>query len=401
MKKHFITGGTGFIGRYLVRALIRRGDMVFVLVREESNKNLDSVFGKLMDSKRLIFVFGDIRFKNLKIPGNYLKKLKKLKVDFVWHLAADLSMSLTKGKINRHKTNINGTRNVVNLANYIGAQLCYFSTIHVRGDAKGLSEYQLNVGQTFGNDYELTKFKAEEIVKKYAKVAYVIFRPGNVIGQAPIEKSIDCTMGYHRFIFIFYLIKCWFIHSLKYRRFTGGLLKIFGARLSGDGKSISLPFLVIPYARGIVQNLVPIEYVVSAALKIANNKKAQNMTFHLTHPKSPPYIVMLKAMLEDLSFNKIKYMGVNAQLFEWIFKVIYFVALPWRGYVKSFLIYISYLKTNDNFSRLNTNSFNTPPKPISRNYFKSVNRRAFDKEYPKIDLKSANIKIYKKLLTSS
>ena len=34
MKKHFITGGTGYVGRNLVEALVKRGDKVLIVLFE-------------------------------------------------------------------------------------------------------------------------------------------------------------------------------------------------------------------------------------------------------------------------------------------------------------------------------------------------------------------------------
>ena len=38
---YFVTGGTGFIGRFLVQNLLKRGEPVYALVRKSSQKKLD------------------------------------------------------------------------------------------------------------------------------------------------------------------------------------------------------------------------------------------------------------------------------------------------------------------------------------------------------------------------
>lgn len=40
---YFLTGGTGFIGRFLVEKLLARGGKVHVLVREESLDKFDNL----------------------------------------------------------------------------------------------------------------------------------------------------------------------------------------------------------------------------------------------------------------------------------------------------------------------------------------------------------------------
>ena len=40
---YFVTGGTGFIGRFLIENLLKRGEPFYVLVRKESQKKLDAL----------------------------------------------------------------------------------------------------------------------------------------------------------------------------------------------------------------------------------------------------------------------------------------------------------------------------------------------------------------------
>jgi NAD(P)-dependent dehydrogenase (short-subunit alcohol dehydrogenase family) len=58
---YFVTGATGFIGRFLVENLLKRGAPVYALVRKGSQKKLDALRDTLgVDDKRLIGVLGDL-----------------------------------------------------------------------------------------------------------------------------------------------------------------------------------------------------------------------------------------------------------------------------------------------------------------------------------------------------
>ena len=54
---YFVTGGTGFIGRFLIDKLIRREGTIFVLVRKDSVKKLDALRPRWgADAKRVVAI---------------------------------------------------------------------------------------------------------------------------------------------------------------------------------------------------------------------------------------------------------------------------------------------------------------------------------------------------------
>ena len=58
---YFVTGATGFIGRYLVTNLLKRSGTVYVLVRKDSQKKFDAIAKKAgWDLKRVSVVYGDM-----------------------------------------------------------------------------------------------------------------------------------------------------------------------------------------------------------------------------------------------------------------------------------------------------------------------------------------------------
>ena len=64
---YFVTGATGFIGRFLVGRLLKRDDTrVFALVRCGSEYKLDALRNRLgVDADRLVAIHGDINEKLL------------------------------------------------------------------------------------------------------------------------------------------------------------------------------------------------------------------------------------------------------------------------------------------------------------------------------------------------
>ncbi|KKQ77384.1 MAG: Male sterility domain protein [Parcubacteria group bacterium GW2011_GWA1_38_7] len=388
MKRHFVTGGTGFIGSNLVKALLAKGDEVYLLVRPIKNSSpQERALNAFPDYKsRLVVISGDVSEKSLGINGSDLKKLKTDKIDFVWHLAANLAFNQNLKDSKRFKANVIGTQNVVEVVNKWSAVLCHCSTAYVCGDSKIFSEDSLDKGQIFRNGYEQTKFLGEKVVREKAKVPYVIFRPSLVIDKPTLGKASNCTFGYYRYVFMFYLFRQWLFKTLTNGKFSKLFLNVLGARLDKDGKTIIMPSLILPFPQNIDVNMVPLDYVINTFIKVASNKSAYYKTYNLTNPKPRTFIYMMKVLIDDLSIKKVKYIGVTPRLFTLLFNLLYLVIIPWRGYIKSALSYLPYITTSPVFIRKNVNLYNSPPRPLSKDYLNKINNEAITKIFPKIKI---------------
>jgi len=149
-QKIFVTGGTGFVGSYLLRYLIAKGyQRIIALKRPNSPMELVKEVGD-----KINWVEGDI----LDVP--FLEEVMK-GVDQVYHCAAMISFD-PQDKAQMLQINGEGTANIVNIALYNGVKkLVHISSIAAIGKEK--DDKQIT---------ELTKWKEDKLTSNYAKSKY-------------------------------------------------------------------------------------------------------------------------------------------------------------------------------------------------------------------------------------
>jgi thioester reductase-like protein len=187
----FVTGFPGFLGSRLLPRILRRSPQAraaclvqprFEALAKERVAALEAAEPAL--AGRIDLVSGDLTATGLGVddgPGVAARTTE------IWHLAAvyDLSVPRAVGM----RVNVEGTRNVLRFAEGCPGlrRHHYVSTCYVSGRHCGpFHESDLDLGQSFNNFYEETKFLAEvEVAEARAGgLPTTVYRPAIVVGDS-------------------------------------------------------------------------------------------------------------------------------------------------------------------------------------------------------------------------
>ena len=185
-----VTGGAGYIGSHIIELLVKKKTNKVIVL-----DNLSTGY-KFLINKKSKFFKGDINNKKL-----INKLINKFNIDTIVHLAASLNVSeAQKNKKKYYKNNITGTNNLLlSCINTTVKNIIFSSSCSIYGNIKGsVNERKKPNPQGY---YALTKYKGEELIKKYASkfnYNFGILRYFNVAGASPSGKigEIETSHGH-------------------------------------------------------------------------------------------------------------------------------------------------------------------------------------------------------------
>ncbi len=323
----FVTGSTGFLGGAITRRLLVSGYRLRLLIRKRDNDTSPNSFGRESTIKELILEnqlnecltgqrsmtddragtdesLYDLFLSNVEIfEGNITSRdlgleeedYKRLccEVDEVFHCAAATHFEEQRvGEL--MVVNVEGTKKMLQFANS-GKQkkFHYVSTAYVAGKQNDIVYENELVDEEplFNNEYERSKFIAEQVVIKYARdneIPYTIYRPSIIVGDS--KTGATCKFDN---LYIFMKVLC-------------NIQKSF---INHESEGLNDITVRVPGIPDALINLVPVDYVADAIVVILKAKESVNKIFHITNPY-PPELDELR----DLLMPVLGIEGINVKI---------------------------------------------------------------------------------------
>ena len=269
-----LTGATGLVGRYVVRDLLLNGHKLAVVVRSSKKLSAEDRMEQIMQHweaelgrmlPRPVVIVGDISEPGFAFSDEDADWVGS-HVDKIIHSAAILEFYGEDREGEPWRTNLGGTRNMINLCRDLKIHdIHYVSTAYVAGTQETHAmEDALNVGQGFRNDYEKSKFEAETEVRAIDFADHVtVYRPAVISG--------DSVTGYTNTYHGIYLYLRLMAMMIPAQPANEDGYRHTPIRLTMTGEE--------------TRNIIPVDWVSAVMVRIFESEEARGGTYHMAPDK--------------------------------------------------------------------------------------------------------------------
>ena len=267
-----LTGATGLVGRYLLRDLMEMDVPVAALARpnrvESASDRIESVMARFEGLAGRSLPRPVVIQASLTEPGLGMADRDRAwmaaNCDTILHCAA--SMTFRRDKHGEpFRTNVDGMRQVIEFARQAGIRkFHHVSTAYICGLREGrIYENEVDLGQQNGNVYEVSKLSAEKMLREADFIdELTVYRPASVVGDSR-DGFTTSSHGFYHPLQLAYVIADKVPTEMMGERF----FRLLGLR-GDEGK-----------------NLVPVDWLASAIIKLAMSPEHHRQTYHMTNPR--------------------------------------------------------------------------------------------------------------------
>jgi dTDP-4-dehydrorhamnose reductase len=371
----FLTGGTGLLGAYLIRDILKAGGNLALLVRSTRKEPAEARVESLMarweaedgcEYSRPVVLPGDLTAENLGLDASARQWVAR-NCDAVMHNAASLTFHALGPQDEPWKSNLHGTRRVLDLCRETGIRnFHHVSTAYVCGQRMGrILESELDVGQTHGNDYEISKFRAEVMVRDSDFLDNPTFhRPGIILG----DSSTGYTSTFHGFYVPLKLLSSLLTKAAGVASNREELV----ATIRCTGKRLTEALNLSDQAG---KNYVPVDWVSEVMAQIALTPALHGKTYHLT-PDGP---VNLKLTREATEATYEKYTELAERKTFYAAEALDFE----QFFVEGMKVYAAYWRDDPTFDTTNTRAAapHLPCPVMDSDFFKRICQFAIETNF--------------------
>ena len=303
MKKYILlTGATGFIGQYVMRRLLVKDVPLVVIGRAKgdmtaSDRVMEIVRGFQAEEGRelpkpIVFT-GDITEDLLGLDDNALDWFES-NCKAVIHNAASIRFHAPDNDRTKdpYLSNVNGTQHMLDLCKFAGIeQLFHVSTAYITGLREGVClETELDKDQEFANDYQRSKFEAEQMTRSADFIkSLTVIRPGIVVGDSRDGSTTAPDFGLYHYI-----------------QFNTQIMKT----LRAAGATGTVPLKIrLPFNGTEPRNLITVDWVADAMVHIITNPELHEKTYHLTPTDATTSKRIVDALGKYFDFEGISFAG--------------------------------------------------------------------------------------------
>ncbi len=278
-----LTGATGLVGRFVLRELLAAGARVAVLCRDATAELARQRIETLVSDwertsgrrwPRPLILLGDLRRPQLGLDAATLGWWREHVAEVV-HSAASLQFYAANERDEPWQTNLHGVAELVKLCESTGVSaLHHVSTAYVCGERQDtVCERELDCEQSFHNDYERSKFLAEQLVRESEIPSVTVLRPSIVVG----DLATGFTSSFHGFYTP--LALAWELAKQRSREID--IVSTLQQSLHVTGHEL--------------KNLVPVDWVARVTARIVLNARWHGSTYHLVNPRPTTSLQMAQA----------------------------------------------------------------------------------------------------------